>query len=116
MVHQAHCARLRPQLPGTGAGFTLPTLCIMYSPRLLTSSFGRGSLIAIIVYTVEAALPATPPAVSSGESALRTLGFDLLEKRETRNRNEREREILIFSNFCYFFFGAESGEIFDPRF
>ena len=34
VVHQAHCARLRPQLPGTGAGFTLPTFCVVYSPRL----------------------------------------------------------------------------------
>jgi hypothetical protein len=36
------------------------------------------SLIAMIVYTVEVALPATPPAVSSGESATLRLPLSII--------------------------------------
>jgi hypothetical protein len=36
----AHCARLHPQLPGTGAGFTLPlpAFCVVGGPRILKSA------------------------------------------------------------------------------
>jgi hypothetical protein len=61
-------------------GATLSTLLRAVHPGTIamTDCASTRSLIAIIVYTVEVALPATPPAVSSRESATLRLPLSII--------------------------------------
>ena len=59
------------------SSWSLVSLLQANCPPILCCASPR-SLIAIIVYTVEVALPATPPAVSSGESATLRLPLSII--------------------------------------
>ena len=59
------------------SSWSLVSLLQANCPPILCCASPR-SLIAIIVYTVEVALPATPPAASSGESATLRLPLSII--------------------------------------